>query len=154
MALSVSINSKDSIAAETIAAQLDHEPGLPAAQDLDVDLVKHRIVALDLKLRSKALDRLAPEVLDKLRNMEYVFLVPACRVYTNRHTAESLQTRQPDISNATLSSVILPRPSIPGMAVALRGLRKKHLSKVPRNSSVHGRSSARRETPSMARKIP
>jgi hypothetical protein len=63
-------SSKDSITAETIAAHLNHEPGLPAAEDLDVDLVKQRIMALDIKLRSKEIKRLAPKVLDELRQME------------------------------------------------------------------------------------
>jgi hypothetical protein len=70
MPSSTLINSKDSITAETVAAHLNHEPGLPAAEDLDVDLVKQWIMALDLKLRSKEIKRLAPKVLDELRNME------------------------------------------------------------------------------------
>jgi hypothetical protein len=70
MTLSMSINSKDRTTAETVAAHLNHEPSLPAAEDLDVDLVKQWIVALDTKLRSKEIKRLAPKVLDELRQME------------------------------------------------------------------------------------
>jgi hypothetical protein len=70
MAPSMPTSSNDSITAETIAAHLNHEPGLPAAEDLDVDLVMQWIVALGIKLRSKEIKRLAPNVLDELRQME------------------------------------------------------------------------------------
>jgi hypothetical protein len=66
----MSTSSKDSITADTVAAHLNHETNLPAAEDLDVDLVKQWIVALDLELRSKEIKRLAPKVLDELRAME------------------------------------------------------------------------------------
>jgi hypothetical protein len=65
-----STSSKDSITAEAVAYHLNHEPEFPAAEDLDVDLVKRWIVALDLKLRTKEIKRLAPKVLDELRAME------------------------------------------------------------------------------------
>jgi hypothetical protein len=70
MPSSMPTSSKASITPETVAAHLNHEPGLPAAEDLDVDLVKEWIVALDLKIRGKEIKRLAPKVLDELRQME------------------------------------------------------------------------------------
>ncbi|KAI4834454.1 hypothetical protein E4T44_08793 [Aureobasidium sp. EXF-8845] len=79
MAPSMSTSSNDSITAETIAAHLNHELGLPAAEDLDVDLVKQWIVALDLKLRSKEIKRLAPKVLDELRQMDGITADQAAR---------------------------------------------------------------------------
>lgn len=63
-------SSEDSIAPETIAAHLNHEPNLPGAEDLDVDLIKQWIVALDTGLRKKEIKRLAPKVLDEMRALE------------------------------------------------------------------------------------
>ena len=64
------VSSNDSIAPETIAVHLNHEPNLPDAEDLDVDLVKGWIKALNTGLRKKEIKRLAPKVLDELRAME------------------------------------------------------------------------------------
>ena len=62
--------SEDKITAETVAAHLNHEPDLPAAEDLDVELVKQWITAIELNLRKKEVKRLAPKVLDELLAME------------------------------------------------------------------------------------